>query len=301
MMPRSRNIKPGLLENEYLGELNDSVRLLFHCLPMFADREGVIEYRPRRLLKDMWGYRSDITVEDLHGYITVISQLDNNSMLDIIKYESKTYLLIKSFDKHQHPHHTEKKGELPSRKTLLDDGITVSSPLDNGYNPSDSGFLIPDSLIPDSVQKKSEDLSGVCEEEIPVKIVRSKKVKKEPDDFQVTIAEQLADFLRDRQKRNITKSQIKSWANDIRLLMDKDFPDRESMKADVIRVMQAILDRSGEPYFPIIESGSSFREKFLKVEQNINRTKQNYEHNSKRTRSITEQTQELIAKVRAAS
>jgi hypothetical protein len=59
----------------------------------------------------------------------------------IFRYNANNAGMIEvvNFKKHQSPHHTEKKSQLPA---------PVNSPLDHGGNPPDS--LIPDSLIPDS-------------------------------------------------------------------------------------------------------------------------------------------------------
>jgi hypothetical protein len=155
-MPRSRNIKPGFFENEHLGELDDSARLLFLALTTLADREGVIELRLKKILTYVWRYNRNMTEKELNRYLTVIEQLDNKGLLKIVKYEDISYIVIVNFEKHQHPHHTEKKGGLPTRSALLNEGVTVTQPLDNGYNPSDSCILIPDSCIlnTDTVEEK---------------------------------------------------------------------------------------------------------------------------------------------------
>jgi hypothetical protein len=227
---------------------------------MFADKEGVIEYRPRRMLKDMWGYRKDVSVEDLNRYITVISRLDNNSMLDIIKYEGKIYLLIKGFSKHQNPHHTEKKGTSPLRDSLIRDGSTVKSPLDHGENPADSGFLIPDSLIPDSVEEKSP--TGIVEKE----------------SFELSVSRKLAEFLEKDQKRTIDNQKIELWSKDIKLLIEKDLSNRGAVEEDVNKALQTIINESGTSFFPEIQSGRSFREKFLQIEAFNNRKKTSNEN-----------------------
>lgn len=279
-MPRSRNIKPGLLENDCLGECDDSIRLLFHCLPMFADKEGVIEYRPKRMLKDMWGYRKDVSVEDLNRYITVISRLDNHSMLDIIKYEGKIYLLIKGFSKHQNPHHTEKKGACPLRDSLSRDGTTVASPLCHGEDPADSGFRIPDSVIPDTVAEKSA-----------IEIIEKKS-------FDLITSKRLAEFLELKQKRTIGEEKIKLWSKDIKSLIEKDISNRPNIKGDVTKVLQTIINESGASYFPEVQSGRSFREKFLQIEAFNNRKNNNNGSNVKGARpSVSNQHNEIIREI----
>ena len=92
--------------------------------------------------------------------------------------------------------------------------------------------------------------------------------KKSYDDFQLQIANQLGKFLKQQLNKNITQSQIESWANDIRLLMERDISNRSNVKDDVVKAMQAVLDKSGQPFFPVVESGDSFRKKFTNIERN---------------------------------
>lgn len=158
-MPRARNIKPAFFENEHLGGLSGDIQLLFIGLWTQADREGVIEYRPAKLRKALFGFRNDITDEVFNGYITVLTRLDNGRMLVIREYDNIEYLIVINFETHQNPHHTEKKGKLPSRKALLSRGatnLTVKEPLSNGEAPCHNA-LIPDSciLIPDCGEGES--------------------------------------------------------------------------------------------------------------------------------------------------
>lgn len=150
-MPRARNIKPGFFENEHLGELPGDIQLLFIGLWTQSDREGVIEYRIGKLRKALFGFRPDMTLEVFNRYITVLEQVDHGSMLVRVPFEEKEYLVIANFGDHQKPHHTEKKGKLPSRKALLEAkkrDLTVNYPLDNRKDPFQNA-LIPDLLIPD--------------------------------------------------------------------------------------------------------------------------------------------------------
>jgi len=153
-MPRSRNIKPGFFDNSELGACSDSIRLLFAALWTLADKEGILEFDLSAIRRYAFGYKNT-TIEEVNGYITVLSRLDNGNTISIRKYAGKEYIVITNFVRHQNPHHTEKKGKLPPLEALVsaDNGdITVKQPLEHGENPADSGFLIPDSLllIPDS-------------------------------------------------------------------------------------------------------------------------------------------------------
>ncbi len=130
---RSRNIKPGFFENEVLGVLPPLTCLLFAGLPCLADREGRLEDRPIRIKGLLFPYRE---YPDIDGDLTVLARSGF-----IVRYESDggRYIQIANFKKHQSPHHTERKSDIPPPR---------ESRKSNGENPPDS--LIPDSPIPES-------------------------------------------------------------------------------------------------------------------------------------------------------
>jgi hypothetical protein len=137
---RSRNIKPGLFRNEILGAADPLLTLLFQGLWCIADREGRLEDRPLRIKAEIFPYRE---IPDIHGYLT---QLERMGFIRRYEVNNGALIEVLNFKKHQSPHHTEKKSELPAPvNSPLGHG---ESPLSHGGNPPDS--LIPDSLIPDS-------------------------------------------------------------------------------------------------------------------------------------------------------
>ena len=46
---RARNLKPGFFQNEYLADLPPLARILFCGLWCSADRNGRLEYRPKKI------------------------------------------------------------------------------------------------------------------------------------------------------------------------------------------------------------------------------------------------------------
>lgn len=189
-MARSRNIKPAIMDNEGLADLEPLTRLLFVYLWMLADREGRLEDRPKRIAAQAFPYDRAADVD------AMLVQLETAGF--ILRYHVKGMAIIQivNFLKHQTPHGTEKDSELPDENgfltvhkrtangyatgnpDLLDYVLTVKtqSPTqagngaltvkDNGPTPPDngaetvnqqslntlipdSGFLIPDSLIPE--------------------------------------------------------------------------------------------------------------------------------------------------------
>lgn len=131
---RARNIKPGFFHNEVLASLPFEARLLFIGLWLLADREGRLEDRPARIKMQIFP-SDDVDCDDL------LSQLAQNAM--ILRYEANAmrFIAIPQWSKHQHPHHQEKQSVIPEPR----DGANLSG--DFKINQSDTGYLIPDTLL----------------------------------------------------------------------------------------------------------------------------------------------------------
>ena len=163
-MARSRNIKPSIMDNEELAELEPITRLLFIFLWMLADREGRLEDRPKRIAAQALAY--DRTAD-------VGAMLDSLQGFGFItRYTAKgiACIQITAFAKHQTPHIREAASTLPEH-----DGSTtkvgVKHDLGNAQaspRSPDTGYLIPDTgyLIPDKDKKKATGVAtpdGVSE------------------------------------------------------------------------------------------------------------------------------------------
>lgn len=103
---RARSIKPGFYKNDQLAECSLAARLLFPGLWMMADREGRLEYRPKRIKAEVFPY-DDVDVSALVG------ELAREGL--VVEYEvgGTACLWITGFKKHQNPHRNEKASELP--------------------------------------------------------------------------------------------------------------------------------------------------------------------------------------------
>ncbi|MHC4718655.1 MAG: DUF6291 domain-containing protein [Planctomycetota bacterium] len=106
----------------------------------------------------------------------------------------------------------------------------------------------------------------------------TKKPQPKFNDFHLQVAKQLGEFVKENKKINLKMGDIKRWANDIRLLQDNDLKPRHDSQQDIINAMQSVIDNSGNEYFPVIESGSSFRKKFTSIE--------NYKKSPKNTKEL---------------
>jgi hypothetical protein len=119
-------------------------------------------------------------------------------------------------------------------------------------------------------------------------------VKKDKLKPYIPIAFRLGNIITSKKKINITQTKINGWAKSIKMLhtVDGVQPDRISAALDWYE------NHFEDDYVPVIESGKSLREKFLKLEAAIERGKKPFKssklHNSHRSRSKIEYKQPKI-------
>jgi hypothetical protein len=110
-MARMRIIKPGFYQNEVLAAMPHQTRLYFIYLWMLCDRDGKMEFRPKRIKTEIFPYEDADIVEMtrcLHsaGMVRV--------WCDTWEGEPTEFLEVTKFGKHQHPHKDEKAKGYPS-------------------------------------------------------------------------------------------------------------------------------------------------------------------------------------------
>ena len=106
---RARNIKPGFFKNEDLAECGPFSRLLFIGLWCMATREGVIEYRPKKIKAEIFPYEDGkCKVEEL------LEQLEKFQFISILEHSDTKHriIVINNFVKHQNPHRNEKSCDI---------------------------------------------------------------------------------------------------------------------------------------------------------------------------------------------
>lgn len=111
---RARNIKPAFFKNDELAELSFETRLLFQGLWCCADREGFLEYRPKRIKAEIFPYDNvgvEKLLEDLHTARFINFYVDFEPESGICG-EKILFLSVVNFSKHQSPHKNEKDSEI---------------------------------------------------------------------------------------------------------------------------------------------------------------------------------------------
>lgn len=105
-MARTRNLKPSFFTNETLAELPPLARLFFQGLWLYADREGRLEDRPKKLKAEILPYDDCNTDEFLN-------QLHQAGFLTRYEVNGKKFILLPTFKDHQNPHPKEPVSVIP--------------------------------------------------------------------------------------------------------------------------------------------------------------------------------------------
>lgn len=162
---RSRNIKPGFFKNPELCEVSPLARILFTGLWCMADREGLVEYRPKLIKIEILPCESE-PVEKLLDELRSCSVIDYYCRVDEAGAEIPEVIHVVNFLKHQNPHKQEKPSEL--KKLIESREITRQTPNKNSTRPADSLILNPDSLI--LIPDCSNSIGGEKKTSRPTKI-----------------------------------------------------------------------------------------------------------------------------------
>ncbi|QGU87055.1 hypothetical protein [Erwinia sorbitola] len=196
-MARSRNIKPGFFTNDELAECDPYARLLFVGLWTIADKEGRLDDRPKKI-------KALVLPFDNVDCDLMLQQLHQRNFITRYSVESKPFIQINNWKKHQNPHCKEAASEIPEQlkevtapeeepgkngaMSVQSDELevqpiennrapekhhasTVQEQHENNLNPADSLNLIPDSLnlIPDSlnlIPYNTQAAEATCDSDI---------------------------------------------------------------------------------------------------------------------------------------
>lgn len=163
-MARARNIKPGFFTNDQLAEALPLARILFAGLWCFADREGRLYDRPKKIKAEILPY-DDCNADEL---------LESLAKLGfILRYEVSgiRYIQIVNFNKHQNPHVKEQASEIPSpdlhqtctsqQQVNSDKSTEVAGLIPSSLNPHPDSIGEPPSLRDAPPQKKNCKSGGV--------------------------------------------------------------------------------------------------------------------------------------------
>ena len=135
---RARNIKPGFFKNEDLAECDLPSRLLFIGLWCMADREGRLEYRPKRIKAEVFPY-DNCNIEKL------LKQLLDKNFLFLYTVNNENYIQILNFKKHQNCHVKEVESTIPA--PCLNGVEIEQAPNQHEMSRAESPLLNPESPL----------------------------------------------------------------------------------------------------------------------------------------------------------
>lgn len=105
---RTRAIRPQVIDDERIAALGPLGVLLMVTLPMLADRDGLLEYRPDYIRTRCLPYFPDAGVEDLLAAVEKLGEISTYTS------GSARYIHVSRFRAHQHVHPEEKRSILPA-------------------------------------------------------------------------------------------------------------------------------------------------------------------------------------------
>ncbi len=137
MKQRSRVIKPDYFQDKDVNKLNEKDQKLFIGLWTLADKNGMLEYIPEVISGFIFPYHTKYNIPKM------LENLENSGFIEIYSKESKEYLRVVNFQKHQNPHPKEAQYNIPDLKELhliklKLIGVNVKSPTSSSISSSTS-------------------------------------------------------------------------------------------------------------------------------------------------------------------
>lgn len=128
-----------------------------------------------------------------------------------------------------------------------------------------------------SIKLKMARTKGKALFDVPVQ-----KKEKVSQDKYLALATKLSEIIQTKKNIKHTQSQIQAWSKEFARLERENGIQYQRQKA----AMRWYEEHIGDPYTPVIESGTSFRNKFIKLEAAIVRSENTYTTKTKNNSSL---------------
>lgn len=167
---RTRDLRPGFFMNEHLASLPAWVRLLFQGLWCIADRNGVLEDRPKRIEAQVFPYEEYPITEGLE-------QLESFGFIQRYAVGNIKLIAIVTFSDHQRPHPKEANGilPLPSAAKRYSPGEDLGTP--QAVKRLDGTIYIEDPEDPEVLEDPEDPERPGVPKVVPAKGTRKTKSK----------------------------------------------------------------------------------------------------------------------------
>ena len=229
-LARQREIKPGFFKNEDLGETSPLARLFFIGLWLWADRDGRLQDRPKKLKADILGY-DNCDGEEL------VQQLADMGFITRYVVNGERYLQVNNWHKHQKPHPKEAASIIPSIEsngisgekqlpTEESNGISGESNLNSEEIPEETFTSKPipsipsipsfeDTIVPTPVETTNPPELGSDGKKAPAKQYSF-------DEEHLELAQMLLDCILEHKPNFKEPKSLDQWSNTIRLMIEQD-------------------------------------------------------------------------------
>ena len=295
-MATLRSVNTRFWEDPWVEDLDPSEKLLFLYLltNKYANLAGIYEITVKRI-----SFETGLNQETIRKGLERFAK-DNKAY-----FVDNNYMFLPNWLKNQNLNSNMKKGlltifsQLPKSvlikilgnhyQTVLKDYQTLLNTLlkykieveveveyKNIFVPSrDSESDKFDTL--NSIKPKMARTKGKALFDVPVQ-----KKKKVSQDKYLALATKLSEIIQTKKNVKHTKSQIQAWTKQFARLERENKVQYERQMA----AMRWYEEHIGEPYVPVIQSGSSFREKFMNLEAAITRSENSYTQKTKNNSGI---------------
>ena len=215
-MARIRQIKPEFYLDDELAQCSRDARLLFPGLWMLADRAGRLENRPAKIKAQVFPYDNDL---DAAKIARLLGELEQHCFIFIYEVEDRSYIQIRTCEKHQHCHVNELASQIPEPKrdkparkvrckhrtsTLQtrceNDAGTVPAPEENGADPSTYTYTSTYTDIDTSGERHPEGGSAA-----DAALAQTPEVLFEIYKAENKVLLEILDFTQERRKQCLTR------------------------------------------------------------------------------------------------
>lgn len=183
--------------------------------------------------------------------------LTRQLMITVTKQPRGNIITILNYDYFQNPENYETTNEETTRQPTRQPMPNQCVPSINNNN---NNIIIEKKR--NITKKRKETLS-----------LKNKFLQRQWDYF-FSLSEKLSNWLVNQKNVKINKSKLNSWTKSLVLLYERDLVGQngERMKR-ISGALNWYIENAPREYVPVIESGKSFREKFVRLEEAIEREK----------------------------
>lgn len=173
---------------------------------------------------------------------------------------------------------TINKNDNPQLTDLITDDYQTCKPTIN-KNVKDKNIIYKNTIYKNnniSVDNFSEEDLSELEDLDKTVIEEEVKVKKVDNDF-LEFAKGLKSYVENKKRIKVSNSQLDNWAKEIYKLYKQKLScdTEEKAKERIKNAIQFLIDYGdSDKYYPVVESGRSFYEKFGRIENAMKRQKE---------------------------